>query len=600
MDALYADVARRLAANPAGACLLDTYSAFLRTCATQSCGKCVPCRIGLSAMADIMDAVIEGRATEEDVKTLERTARSVYRSADCAIGFHAGLMTIQALAAFKEELDSHIRGKGCTARTNAVPCVSACPAHVDIPGYIALVKAGRPQDAVRLIRNNNPLPSVCASICEHPCEAFCRRAFIDAPLNIRGVKKTAVDTAGTVPAPTPLEHTGKHIAVVGAGPSGLTAAYYLRLMGHDVTVFESKEHAGGMLWYGIPRYRLTEAALDYDIDTILSTGINLKLKCHVGEDIPLECIGSQFDCAYIAIGAQGAKKLGMEGEDLPGVYSAVEFLREASGQGMPLDLVGKRVVVIGGGNVAMDATRTARRLGAAQVTCVYRRRKEDMTALPEEVDAAIAESCELRTLMAPVKIEATDGALLLTIQPQVPSEYAAGRPRPVSADAAPVAIECDIIVAAIGQDIQSSSFADVGFGTNRTRFVYEDDAQAVIDSESGPFAGASYVGGDCATGPSTVIRAIAAGRIAARNIDELLGFDHNVCEKIDVPLSEFKSARACGRINLPERPSTECENDFEAVEYGFTAQEANMECSRCLRCDTFGFGAFREGRIEQW
>jgi NADPH-dependent glutamate synthase beta subunit-like oxidoreductase len=265
--------------------------------------------------------------------------------------------------------------------------VKECPSHVDIPGYIACLREGRAADAVRVIRNDNPFPSACAFVCEHPCEHTCRRGMIDAPVNIRGMKQHAVLTAGKVDVPEKAEATGKSVAIIGGGPSGLTAAYYLALMGHDITVYEQNSHLGGMMYYGIPRYRLPEENLNYDIDAILSLGIDVRLNTKVGEDIAWTEIDSEYDAVYIAIGAHSAGDLGIDYETREGVQTAVEFLHDAS-SGIYHSLAGKDVVIVGGGNVAMDATRTARRLGASSVKCVYRRRKEDMTALPEEVEAA--------------------------------------------------------------------------------------------------------------------------------------------------------------------------------------------------------------------
>ncbi|MBQ5814041.1 MAG: FAD-dependent oxidoreductase, partial [Clostridia bacterium] len=405
IEELYRDLERRIEASPPGLCPVSVTKAFLELCHTQSCGKCIPCRIGLVQLSNLLGDVLEGRADNNTLKLLEDTALSVMRSADCAIGYEAAGMVYKSLIGCRDDYEQHIRDGRCTCTySQPVPCVALCPAGVDIPGYIALVGEGRYQDAIRLIRKDNPFPTTCAFICEHPCEARCRRNMIDDAINIRGLKRVAADRAGKVPPPQCAPSTGKRIAVVGGGPGGLTSAYYLRLMGHDVTVFEMLPQLGGMLRYGIPNYRLPKDRLDDDIEAILATGVEVRYGVRVGKDIDLQQLREEYDAVLITIGASTDKKLGMENERAEGVTSALGFLRNV-GEGNAPDLTGTEVAVIGGGNVAMDAVRTAKRLGAAKVTAIYRRRKADMTALPAEIEAAMAEGVELMTLKAPSSIE---------------------------------------------------------------------------------------------------------------------------------------------------------------------------------------------------
>jgi len=391
IDGLYRDVERRIAASPPGLCPVDLAKSFLDLCHAQTCGKCVPCRIGLGQLSELMEQVLEGEATMETISIIERVARVIVNSADCAIGRDAARLVLDGVQGFRDDYEEHILRHRCLGgMREPVPCVALCPAGVDIPGYLVLIKYGRYADAVRLIRKDNPFPSACAYICEHPCEARCRRNMIDDAVNIRGLKRYAVDNAGYVPQPDCAEPTGKKVAVIGGGPSGLSAAYYLALMGHKVTVYEKCAKLGGMLRYGIPNYRLPREVLDAEIASMLALGIDVHVNVNVGDDVTFDELRQQNDALYIALGAHTDKKTGIEGEDAEGVISAVEMLREIGDDHMP-DFRNKDIVVIGGGNVAMDVCRSAVRLGARKVSCVYRRRQEDMTALPEEVEGAVAE-----------------------------------------------------------------------------------------------------------------------------------------------------------------------------------------------------------------
>ena len=263
MEELYRDLERRIESSQPGLCPVDLARAFLELCYAQTCGKCVPCRIGLKQLMYLIQDVLDGKATMGTLKLMEETALSVMDSADCAIGYEAAHMVYKGLIGYRDDYVEHVKNGRCTCVTSQpVPCVALCPAHVDIPGYIALVRDGRYADAIRLIRKDNPFPTACALVCEHPCEARCRRNMIDSSINIRGMKLAAVDNAGEVPAPERMPSTGKRIAIIGGGPSGLSAAYYLQLMGHQTTVFEMHKHLGGMLYYGIPSYRLPRERLD--------------------------------------------------------------------------------------------------------------------------------------------------------------------------------------------------------------------------------------------------------------------------------------------------------------------------------------------------
>ena len=570
-------------------------------CHSQSCGKCTPCRVGLGQLQLILDKILDmdREASMDDLNLLQSTAEAISVSADCAIGTEAAKMVLRGINGYREDFESHIINHTCseTIRSHAqpVPCVAMCPAGVDVPGYITLLKAGRYDDAVRLIRKDNPFPTVCALICEHPCEVRCRRTLVDSPVNIRGLKRFAVDNCKDVPVPERMDDTGKKIAVIGGGPSGLSAAFFLSIMGHEVTVFEKRSQLGGMLRYGIPNYRLPRERLQWDIDAILSTGVECRLDYDVSTPEAIAEIRENYDATYISIGSHNAKSIGIPGEYAKGVIPAVEMLRGIGDDAMP-DFKDKTVVVIGGGNVAMDVARTAKRLGATDVSIVYRRRRDDMTALPEEIGAAVSEGCSLMQLKAPSRIQTDKRGRVkaLWVKPQIAGQAdRSGRPRPVDSSQPEEKIPCDIIISAIGQATDIGFFEEYGIPVFRGNIRAEKSS--IVDTVSG-----TYAGGDCVTGPSTVINAVAAGKVAAANIDAYLGFNHEIEVDIDIPLPELSDMLPCGRVEMKERYDKQRESDFDEVEYGMTYEEAMQEASRCLRCDYHGFGSFRGGRDTKW
>ena len=597
VEELYKDLERRISASPPGLCPVDLASSFLKLCHAQSCGKCVPCRVGLGQLQKLMEQVLDGQADLSVIDLIEKTARNIFYSADCAIGYEAARMVLKGIRGFRDDFEEHILRGRCKFELNQpVPCVSQCPAGVDIPGYVALVAEGRYGDAVRLIRKDNPLPAVCGLICEHPCEVRCRRTMVDDPVNIRGLKRFAVDHAGDVPLPVPAVATGKKVAVIGGGPGGISAAYYLTLMGHEVTIFEQRKKLGGMLRYGIPNYRLPREELDREINHLLSLGIHVKTEVTVGEDPNIADLREEYDAVYIAIGAHIDRKIGIEGEEAQGVISAVELLREIGDDEMP-DFTGKEIVVIGGGNVAMDVARSAVRLGAKRVRIAYRRRRVDMTAMEEEIEGAIEEGCELLDLHAPLRIEVDDQgrAAALWVQPQIIGPMKHGRPVPMVSTKAPVRLGCDIVIVAIGQGIESKEFEKQGIPVKRGVIEAMSWSGVKTKDITGVFAG-----GDCVTGPATVIRAIAAGKVAAANIDEFLGYNHVISADVEIPRVRLDDNRSCARVNMKVRQASERIKDFELIEEGMTCEEACQEARRCIRCDHFGFGILKGGRIEKW
>lgn len=595
IEGLYKDLERRIESSPPGLCPVDITRAFLELCHAQTCGKCVPCRVGLWQLKNMLTDVLNDEAEIEILDEMEKLAVSIMDSADCAIGYEAANMVYKSLKGCREDYEEHILRHRCAAYVNQpVPCVALCPAHVDIPGYIALVGEGCYADAIRLIRKDNPFPSTCGFICEHPCEARCRRNIVDDAVNIRGLKRVAADFAGEVEPPKCAPSTGKRIAVVGGGPGGLSAAYFMQLMGHEVTVYEMLPKLGGMLRYGIPNYRLPKDRLDEDINAILKTGVKVEFGKRIGQDMTIQSLREDFDAVLITIGASTDKKLGIEGEQADGVVSAVKFLRDV-GHGEGMDLTGQEVAVVGGGNVSMDAVRTAKRLGAKKVSIVYRRRVADMTALPAEIEGAVAEGIEVMTLKAPSKVAVDENGHVtgLYVTPQMISKIKDGRASVRPTGEEDVLVPCQTLIVAIGQDIEYQHFEEAGVPVHRGKILTEK--YGGFENIPGVFAG-----GDCASGPASVIKAIAAAKVVAANIDEYLGFHHEISCDVEIPEARLDDRPPCGRVNMTEREACERVCDFEGVENCMTEAEAKQESSRCLRCDHFGYGIFKGGRETIW
>lgn len=586
---------RRVEAVPPGMCAVAMQLDLLRAGGCQTCGKCVPCREGIAHIETLLEEVLAFDVEPDVLDEIRAQATVVRDTADCAIGWHAAEVLLAGLNTFKEEFESHVKqGKCREGVAQTVPCETLCPAHVNVPAYIALAGSGDYAGAIGMIRKDNPFPTACAFVCEHPCENRCRRTLIDAPINIRGIKKFAVDqlAADQVPTPAPAAPTGKKVAIVGGGPSGLTCAYFCALMGHEAHVLEMRKQLGGMMRYGIPAYRFPRERLDEDIRAIVSAGnVTVHTECRIDAE-DMRRLSEEYDAVYVAIGAQGGKTLKLDGADAEGVMSAVDLLTKIGDDEYP-DFTGKNVVVVGGGNVAMDCARTSVRAGAASVTVAYRRRLEDMTALRSEIDSAMQEGVEMMTLQAPDHIEVENGqAVALYTQPQFIGPMKRGRPAPQKADKPLVRVPADVVLIAVGQDIESAPFEEAGMQADRTYFEADDGLKSMGSLDN------VFVGGDCQVGPKTVIIAIGAGKVAARNIDDYLGFNHELDCGVEVPPAAANWRQPCGRVNIVERPARERKGDFDAVEVEMSAEEAFQEARRCLRCDHFGCGVLDEGRVQ--
>ncbi len=476
------------------------------------------------------------------------------------------------------------------------PCTLTCPANVDIQGYLALIRAGEYLEAVKLIKEKIPMPATIGRVCPHPCEGACRRHLVDEPVNINHCKRFVADyeiDSGRRVLPAVAESTGRRVAIVGGGPAGLSAAYYLRALGYGTTIFEAKDKLGGMLRYGIPEYRLPKKILDWEIEGILGLGVEVKTGVRWGQDFTLDDLKKEgFDAIFLAIGAWGTRKLGIVGEDLQGVISGVEFLeRIADGESVP---VGRRVVIIGGGNVAIDAARSVLRLGAEKVTILYRRSRKEMPASHEEIEAAEAEGVDIQLLAAPTRALGEDGVLrqLEFIRMELGEPDASGRRRPVPIEGSETFMEVDQLISAIGQVPQVIVPEQDGVMENipvtRWSTVGGDPRSMHTGYET------VFVGGDLFQGPMTVVAALADGRKAAYSLNrffevgevqpEPLHFNISKGDLETIDREPFEAMKTVPRERMPELAAAKRVGDFREVELGLSEEQAQKEAQRCLVC----------------
>jgi len=459
-----------------------------------------------------------------------------------------------------------------------IPCKYLCPAQIDVPRYVRLIAEGRFEESLATIREKVPFPKVLGRICTHPCEDGCRRSELNEPIAIRLLKRFVADNASPPKIRNPRPDTGKRVAVIGAGPAGLTAAYYLRMLGHGVDLFDADPEPGGMMRFGIPEYRLPRDVLAEEVREILSTGIAL----HLNEKVESldELFSEGFDAIFVATGAHRPVRLGIEGEDLPGVIDGLSFLKRVN-RGERVE-IGERVGVIGGGNVAIDVSRVAVRLGAKDVSILYRRTRAEMPALEEEVEGALEEGIKIEYLVAPVRIlDMGDGLGVELIKMRLGEPDSTGRARPIPIEGSERTIRFDTVIVAIGQRVE----VPPGFDLRLTRQGTIEVGDDLETSRRGVFAG-----GDAVLGPSSVIEAIAHGRIAASSIDKFLGGEGDIEERLVEDRPSMWMGRIEGFASLPRLkprhlPPEERKHNFEEVEMGFTEEEAVAEATRCLRCD---------------
>ena len=572
-------------------CMVDVARYFLGFTTEESCGKCTPCRVGLRRMLEILERISTGAGREEDLDTLAHVAVQVRDSALCALGGTAPNPVLTTLKYFKEEYRDHIEQRKCRASVCAAlfdaPCQNTCPAETNVPGYIQLINEGRYSDAYATILSDNPFPLVCGRICEHRCEARCQRGQLDEPMMIKALKRYCADKAvenRAAPELPRLKSNGQKVAVIGGGPAGLSAAYFLTRLGYRVTIFEASSALGGMMRWAIPSFRLTREAVDRDIKNIIDLGIETRLNCKVGVDVKFAELKRDYGAFFVAVGTQQSQKLGLEGENMNGVLSGLELLKQVN-SGLRPNL-GRRVLVIGGGDVAIDVARTAKRLGTKEVFVCYRRSMQDMPAYIEGQESAWREGVAEHTLIAPERIVFEQGkAIGMVFRKMTTGLYDKhGRRNPMPTQET-VEIRADTIVSAIGQSVDPSfagSFPD-GFVDKKNRIQVEKHSLATTEPNV-------FAGGDAVTGPASAIEAIAAGKQAARSIDKLLsGKDHfpelkrkgRIRYSIVPPKNEQKMAREI----TPELDVSKRRHGFKEVVLRMEDDCANRESKRCLRCD---------------
>jgi len=577
-------------------CMVDLARYFLEFIAEESCGKCTPCRVGTRIMLELVTKICEGRGEMADLQRLEELAAHVRQTSLCGLGQTAPNPVLSTLRYFRNEYIAHIRDHRCEAGVCAAmvyaPCANACPASVNVPAYMAFVAQGRYEEALRVHLRANPLPSVCGRVCPQWCIKKCRRADLEGPLAVRLVKRFMADQrrdyADLYPEKAP--DNGMRVAVVGSGPAGLTAAYYLTLMGYRTTVFERQPEAGGMLRYAIPEYRLPREYVDKEIAGLAALGVEIRTGVEVGRDVTLGGLRQQgYGAIFLACGSGQEIRPDLPGMDLPGVYTGINFLERVA-KGEPIAM-GPDVLVVGGGDSAIDASRVARRRGARNITILYRRTRSEMPTNPIEIREAEIEGNRVEFLTTVGGMAArADGRIAVEIRKMRLGAFdKTGRRRPEEIPSAAETRVVDNVIIAIGQRCDVGALLGDGQG-----LVADGRGGLKADIRTGatdaPFI---FAGGDLVSGAATVVEAIAAGQTGARAIDRYLS--PGVArvypwEQPEAPATPVDPDREIETIAPVEQPLLGPEERLITmeVERTITAAEARREAGRCLRCDYKG------------
>jgi NADH-quinone oxidoreductase subunit F len=583
-------------------CMVEVARFFVSFTQSESCGKCTPCRLGTRQMLAILTRITEGKGRDEDIDALLSIAKTVKECSLCGLGQTAPNPVLSTINYFRDEYEAHIREKKCPAAVCEAlmisPCQHTCPAGINIPKYVAYIADGDYKSAIETIRERNPFAAVCGRICHHPCEGRCRRGELDDPVSIRTLKRFASDWyaehgSGLDVRPFPVTRKEK-IAVVGAGPTGLACAYFLAQAGYPATVFEALPVGGGMLSVAIPEFRLPRASIQQDIDYIVRRGVEIKYNTPVNTNFTVDHLRKDgFASVFIAAGAQRSQRLGIPGEveDIEGLYYGLRFLRDVRlGR---TTRVGKRVAIIGGGNVALDAARTALRLGADETGIYYRRSRDEMPVSEVEYEEAVTEGVQMNFLATPTRSNTNNWKVtgLQCTRMKLGEPDDSGRRRPVPIEGSEFTVAADTVIAAIGQ-APDLSFLPPDSALERTRWeTLVVDSNSLATNVPGVFAG-----GDFVTGPDMVVNAVAAGRRGAIAIDKFLRgdasrvdvYDRKAKEVIERPPELDETWEERPRTKVKTLPLPERRSSFTEIELGFTEEIAQREARRCLRCDLEG------------
>ena len=572
-------------------CMVDLARYFMEFIQEESCGKCTPCREGTRVMLEILTRICQGKGKMEDLDTLEELSYQIKDTALCGLGQTAPNPILSTLRYFREEYIEHIRDKKCRAGVCAElvysPCSNECPASVNVPAYLAYTKEGNVKKALAIHLKSNPFPAVCGRVCPHACEAKCRRNDIDSAVNIRSVKRFMADSIEDYLKffPEKKDSNGIKVAVIGSGPSGMSNAYFLTMLGYEVTVFESETKAGGMLTYAIPSYRLPKDIVEKEIQALCQYGVRIKTNTKIGKDVTIDELRKQgFKAFYIAIGTGDSIMPSIEGADGNNrVMSGLDFLYKINNN--EKISVGREVVVIGGGNTAIDAARTAKRMGA-EVTIVYRRTRDEMPAEIEEIKEAENEEIKIQLLQNIKSIKSNgNNKLAVEFLNMRLSEFdKSGRRRPVEIEASSFFREIDLLILAIGQKPSLNGLFDkelVKLNRNGTIFCHSHKGETMSED--------IFAGGDVVTGPSTVVEAIGQAQKAAEAIDKYLTdgqeeYPWNIMDPIEVafdPEEEPVDYERAKNILVP----VEKRDAYTEVEKTWDRTTACKESERCLRCE---------------
>ncbi len=585
-------------------CMVDLAKYFMEFIQSESCGKCIPCREGTKRMLEILEALTQGRKHEEGLDTLLRVrgvmhlwelGEAIQKSSLCGLGQTAPNPVLATLRWFRDEYEAHLYDRHCPAGTCrelvGAPCQTGCPVGTEVWKYVAHTSHGEYEQAYQAIRSANPFPSACARVCHHPCESACRCGSTGGePIAIRHLKRFVVDNVDPStwkPTVRPAKAGRPRVAVIGAGPAGLTAAHALSLLGYRTTVFEKEAVAGGMLVAAIPAYRLPREVLRKEIDGLLNENVELVTGMALGRDFTIKSLKADgFGAVYVAIGSQQSKKLGLAGDDVDGIIPGIEFLKAYNLH--QKETATGRVGIVGGGNSALDAARVAiRQKDVGSVTVYYRRTRGEMPAYAEEIAAALEEGVTIETLVAPVSVRSADGRLkgIEFQRNELGDRDESGRARPVPVAGSEFTVDLDTLIVAISEEPEAQPLDGLTVKRWGGLTVHPE---SMVTSVPGVFGG-----GDVVTGPSTVVAAVAAGKHAALMIDRFLtGRQMKLIPRVKLPttyippvVTNEEDEGAAGRVAIDHLPVAARSGNFLEVDLCLPEDRALCEARRCLRCD---------------